>query len=113
MKTGYTTGYTPRAQYSSCKKSVLCTTRQPAIVMLEDEIKALIERGVPNSEAIVNGGEGKYEATVISECFEGMSMVKEHQLVYATVKSQIASGALHALSIRTFTPSEWEQQTAS
>ncbi len=81
--------------------------------MLVDEIKALIERGVPNSEAIVNGDGGKYEATVISECFEGMSMVKEHQLVYSAVKSQIASGALHALSIKTFTPFEWEQQPAN
>ena len=81
--------------------------------MQTDEIKILIEKGVPGSQAIVSGAEGKYEATVISECFEGMSMVKEHQLVYSTVKAQIASGALHALSIKTFTPSEWEMQTAS
>lgn len=82
-------------------------------LMHAEEIKSLIEQGVPGSQAIVSGTEGKYEATVISERFEGMSMVKEHQLVYSTVKSQIASGALHALSIKTFTPSEWEQQAAN
>ncbi|MCY4642738.1 MAG: BolA/IbaG family iron-sulfur metabolism protein [Gammaproteobacteria bacterium] len=81
--------------------------------MLADEIKALIEKGVPGSEVIVTGSEGKFEATVVSQSFEGMSMVKEHQLVYSTVKPQIASGALHALSIKTFTPSEWERHAAN
>jgi len=70
----------------------------------------LIEVGIPNSQAIVTGEEGKYEATVISDCFDGLSMVKEHQLVYSTVKEQIASGELHALSIKAFTTEEWGTQ---
>ncbi len=78
--------------------------------MTTDEIEKLIEAGVPNSKAIVSGGEGKYEAIVISDSFADLSMVKEHQMVYATVKPQIASGELHALSIKAFTPEEWEQQ---
>ena len=77
--------------------------------MTTDEIQKLIEAGVPNSKAMVSGGEGKYEATVISESFADMSMVKE-QMVYATVKPQIASGELHALSIKAFTPEEWEKK---
>ena len=52
--------------------------------MTVDEIKDLIEAGIPDSKAMVTGGEGKYEATVISDSFGGMTMVKEHQLVYAT-----------------------------
>lgn len=77
------------------------------------KIKSLIETGLPNSEAIVTGGDGKYEATVISEEFAGLSMVKEHQLVYATVKDQIASGELHALSIKSFTPEEWNTENSA
>ncbi len=79
--------------------------------MTVDDIKTLIEAGVPNSKAIVTGGDGKYEATVISDSFDGMSMVKEHQLVYSTVNAQIASGELHALTIKAFTPEEWEEQS--
>ena len=75
-----------------------------------NDIKNLIETGIPNSQAIVAGGEGKYEATVISDRFDGLSMVKEHQLVYATVKDQLASGELHALSIKAFTVQEWDAQ---
>ncbi|MDH3607938.1 MAG: BolA/IbaG family iron-sulfur metabolism protein [Gammaproteobacteria bacterium] len=78
--------------------------------MTTDEIQKLIEAGVPDSKAMVSGGEGKYEAIVISESFADLSMVKEHQMVYATVKPQIASGELHALSIKAFTPEEWEKE---
>ena len=77
--------------------------------MEPEEIKKLIEQGISDSEAIVTGEGGKYEATVISPAFDGMTMVKEHQMVYATVNSHIASGELHALSIKAFTPSEWEK----
>lgn len=75
--------------------------------MNADDVKTLIETGIPNSQVIVTGEEGKYEATVISDRFDGLSMVKEHQLVYSTVKEQIASGELHALSIKAFTTEEW------
>ena len=77
--------------------------------MEPDEIKKLIEAGIADAQAIVTGESGKYEAIVISPAFDGMTMVKEHQMVYATVNSHIASGELHALSIKAYTPSEWEQ----
>ena len=80
--------------------------------METSEIKQLIESGIENSEAIVTGDGGKYEATVISPAFEGLTMLKEHQLVYKTVNAQIASGELHALTIKAFTPSEWEEKNA-
>jgi len=78
--------------------------------MTTDEIKKLIEAGVENSTATVTGAEGKYEAIVVSDTFKDLSMVKEHQLVYATVKAQIASGELHALSIKAFTTEEWNEK---
>jgi|TARA_B110000238_G_C16135839_1_gene443614 acid stress-induced BolA-like protein IbaG/YrbA len=76
------------------------------------EIKKLIEDGITDAEAIVTGDGGKYEATVISTAFEGLSMIKEHQLVYKTVNAQIASGELHALTIKAYTPEEWQQNNA-
>ena len=76
--------------------------------MEPEEIKTLIESGISQSQAIVTGESGKYEAIVISPEFEGLTMVKEHQMVYATVNEHIASGALHALSIKAYTPGEWE-----
>ena len=73
------------------------------------QIENLIQAGIPDAEVAVSGGEGKFEATVISSAFEGLMPIKRHQLVYATVREQIADGSLHALSIRPLTPEENEK----
>jgi acid stress-induced BolA-like protein IbaG/YrbA len=75
--------------------------------MLAHEVATLIRSRLPDIEKVeVTGGEGKFEALVVSSRFAGMSAVKKHQTVYATVRDEIASGAVHALSIRALTPEE-------
>ena len=73
------------------------------------QIKSLIQTGMPDAKVTVSGGEGKFEATVVSNAFEGLMPVKRHQMVYATVREQIADGSLHALTIRPLTPEESEK----
>ena len=73
------------------------------------QVENLIEAGIPDAKVTVSGGEGKFEATVVSSAFEGLMPVKRHQLVYATVQEQIADGSLHALTIRPLTPEEIEK----
>ena len=80
--------------------------------MTPDEVKSLIEAGIPGSSVTVTGDGSKFEATVVSADFEGKTMVQEQKLVYATVNQEITSGALHALTIKAYTPQEWEQQNA-
>lgn len=72
-------------------------------------VENLIKASMPDAEVTVSGGEGKFEATVVSDAFEGLMPVKRHQLVYATVREQIADGSLHALSIRPLTSDEHEK----
>lgn len=74
-----------------------------------EQVKQLIEQGLPDCEVHVTGDGSHFEATVIGEVFAGQTPVKKQQLVYATVNDKIASGELHALSIKTFTPDEWQQ----
>ncbi|HKF96445.1 MAG TPA: BolA/IbaG family iron-sulfur metabolism protein [Gammaproteobacteria bacterium] len=76
--------------------------------MHPDEIKQLIEAGLPGASAFVTGDGYKFEAIVVSQAFEDLSMLKEQQMIYATVQEQIASGALHALTIKAYTPAEWQ-----
>ena len=73
------------------------------------EIKSLIESGIDGVEAKVTGDGSHYEAVVIGDCFEGLSMVAQQKLVYATVNEHITSGAIHALTIKTYTPAQWEK----
>lgn len=71
-----------------------------------DRIKQLIEQGMTAESVEVSGGEGKYVAEVVSEEFAGLSLIKRHKRVYACVNDEIASGALHALTIVAKTPAE-------
>lgn len=73
-------------------------------------VASLIEAGMPDSEVRVTGDGSHFEAIVISEAFAGKSLLEKQRMVMATVHEQIASGELHALSIRTFTPAEWDAQ---
>ncbi|MFA5625900.1 MAG: BolA family protein [Thiohalomonadaceae bacterium] len=74
------------------------------------EIKHLIEAGIVDCEANVSGDGSHFDATVISPAFAGLSMVKKQQLVYATLGDRITNGSIHALTIKTYTPEEWETQ---
>ncbi|MFN2308512.1 MAG: BolA family protein [Gammaproteobacteria bacterium] len=77
--------------------------------MQAEQIKQLIEAGIPGCQAIVKGDGDHFEATVISEAFAGLGMVKQHQRVYAAL-GNLFQADLHALALRTFTPEQWQQQ---
>ena len=72
--------------------------------MDSEEIKRLIEARLPGAAVTVSGGEGKFEADVVSDAFRGLSTIQAHRLVYSAVSADLTSGALHALSIRTRAP---------
>jgi acid stress-induced BolA-like protein IbaG/YrbA len=78
--------------------------------MSPDDVKKLIEDGIPNSEAMISGEGCNLSAVVISPEFEGKTMVQEQKMVYATVNHLISTGELHALGIKAFTPEEWEKE---
>jgi monothiol glutaredoxin len=47
---------------------------------------------------------------VISSQFVDLSLVKKQQLVLATLKEPLASGKLHAVSVKAYTPDEWQEK---
>lgn len=74
--------------------------------METERVKALIEAGLPGAQVEVNGDGRHFEATVISNDFEGKSLIQRHRMVMATVNEQIASDELHALSITAKIPEQ-------
>lgn len=72
------------------------------------ELARMIEEAIEGARATVTGDGSKYEALVISDAFAGLSQVKKHQMVYRVFSEQLASGAMHALTIKAYTPDEWE-----
>lgn len=72
----------------------------------------LIEQQIPGAKATVTGDGSKFEAVVISPEFAGQTPIKKHRMVYAALDEHIKSGAIHALTIRAYTPEEWAAQGA-
>jgi acid stress-induced BolA-like protein IbaG/YrbA len=63
------------------------------------------------AEQVLVGGDGRhFEITVVSTHFEGQRPVKKQQLVYAALNEKIADGTIHAVMMKTLTPTEWQAQ---
>ena len=72
--------------------------------METEKVKALIEAGLPGAKVEVSGDGRHFEAVVVSDAFEGKSLIQRHRMVMATVSAEIASDELHALSIKAALP---------
>ena len=71
------------------------------------EVINLIKQKIADSEVFVENlkGDDHLQVRVISSAFNGLSLVKQHQLVYSALKEELASEAIHALALKTETPS--------
>lgn len=74
-----------------------------------DAIRQMIENGIPGSMVTVDGDGTHFQAMVVSEKFLGKSMVQQHQMVYKTLGNKMGR-EIHALSIQTYIPTEWDAQ---
>ena len=72
----------------------------------KNEVINLIKNKIANSEVLVENlkGDDHLQVTVISSDFNGLSLVKQHQLVYSALKDELASEAIHALALKTEIP---------
>ncbi|HEY7776200.1 MAG TPA: BolA/IbaG family iron-sulfur metabolism protein [Kineobactrum sp.] len=71
-------------------------------------VTALLTAQLTGCEIQVQGSGNRYDITVIGDVIAGKRPVQRQQLVYAALAEQIASGAIHAVNIRTFTPEQWQ-----
>lgn len=80
--------------------------------MTTDEVKSLIEAGIPGAHAEVGdltGTGDHFAATVVAEAFRGRSLVEQHRMVQAAVASRMEEEGrpgIHALQIKTIVPEE-------
>jgi BolA protein len=51
--------------------------------------------------------ESHFRLTIVSKQFSGLSAVKRHQLVYATLADELKNG-VHALALHTYSLEEWK-----
>jgi acid stress-induced BolA-like protein IbaG/YrbA len=70
-----------------------------------DDVRRYIAAGLECSVLEVDGDGRHFNALIVSHAFEGKSRVARHQLVYAALGERMRE-EVHALSMRTLTPSE-------
>ncbi len=80
--------------------------------MTADELKTLIAAGLPCEHLEVEGDGRHWYAVIVSKQFEGKRLIQRHQRVYATLGSRMHSDEVHALSMKTLTPTEWSDTAA-
>ncbi|WP_089727889.1 BolA family protein [Candidatus Thiosymbion oneisti] len=78
--------------------------------METEAVATLIRNGMPGARVEVTGDGSHFEAVVVSDRFVGKLPIQRQRLVMTTVRPQIESGELHALSIKTFTPEQWAEE---
>lgn len=72
-----------------------------------DQVEAAIRRALPDAVVEVEdltGGGDHLQVKVMSGSFEGLNRVRQHQLVYGALRSELASEAIHALAVHTSLP---------
>ncbi|AWW43847.1 BolA family protein [Polynucleobacter paneuropaeus] len=73
-----------------------------------EQIESYIKQGIACSHIQVEGDGQHFFATIVSPDFAGKRLVQRHQLVYAAMGDRMKA-EVHALSIKAFTPEEFEQ----
>jgi len=59
-----------------------------------------------NNHNVAPGSESHFRVTLVSEAFEGCTLIQRHRLVNECLKQEFA-GQIHALALHTFTKDQW------
>ncbi|MCC8365107.1 BolA family iron metabolism protein IbaG [Xenorhabdus sp. PB61.4] len=74
-----------------------------------NEIKQVLMEKLVLDEVIVSGDGSHFQIIAVGEIFGELSRVKQQQTVYAPLMEYIADNRIHALSIKTYTPAQWQR----
>lgn len=78
------------------------------MMVTPESIQLNIGQGMETEYLTVAGDGQHFEAVVVSAAFAGQSRVRRHQLVFQTLGDRMRD-EIHALSMKTYTPEEWEK----
>ncbi|MDP0562789.1 MAG: BolA/IbaG family iron-sulfur metabolism protein [Candidatus Endonucleobacter sp. (ex Gigantidas childressi)] len=81
--------------------------------MQANEVKIVLGESMPNAEVFVEGEGCDLRLTIISDQFQGVLPVKRQQMIYSYLDSFIASGEIHAITMKTLTRDEWEKHKSN
>ena len=77
-----------------------------------DEIKSTLDKALPGSTIEIRdltGGGDHFQVLIVSSAFEGKGLVDQHQMVYGALRESLGNERIHALSLKTYTPEQWQR----
>ena len=77
--------------------------------MNNEQLAEILEAAFPEADVAVSGQGGKFDLRIVDDQFEGKRPVARQQAVYAPLNAHIASGAVHAVTIRAMTKDDWRK----
>ncbi len=77
-----------------------------------------LEAALPGAQVAardLTGTKDHYKVTIVAPQFEGLMLIKQHRMVYDLMREDMEEhgGGIHALSLETYTLSEWEDKKGS
>ncbi|KZN37325.1 BolA family protein [Pseudoalteromonas luteoviolacea] len=78
--------------------------------METSQVETVLQQSLTLDEVKVKANGSHYEVIAVGACFDGLRRVKREQMVYAPLMEVIKDGTMHAVSIKAFTPSEWQRE---
>jgi len=80
--------------------------------MNTDKVRDLIQTGIIDSKEEVidtTGTNDHFSVVVISDSFEGLSLIEQHQMIYKAVGAYMTN-EIHALEIKTYSTKAWKEK---
>ena len=74
--------------------------------MSPEQVKQLLVSALPDCDVSVDGDGRHFDITVVGDMFAGLRSVQRQQKIYAVLSEVIASGDIHAVNMKTYTPEE-------
>ena len=68
---------------------------------MEDMIKEIIIKNIPDAVCLFEGDSCNLRLIVISNTFKNISLINQHKTIVKLLESKFQSGDLHALSLET------------
>lgn len=80
-----------------------------------EELRGLLVQAFPDDAVQLSspmGDDNHFQCVIVSDRFDGKSMVERHQMVYAAMGDAMRE-AVHALALKTYTPAQWDKIAGS
>jgi stress-induced morphogen len=57
----------------------------------------------------LTGGGDHWQVIIVSAAFDGKGLLEQHRMVNEVLKEPLADQRIHALSLKTYSPAQWEK----